>query len=160
PARAVRHASLVPARHYGLTDRGAVAPGYRADLAVVDDLRDFRVRLTLKDGVVVARDGAFVGRMPAATLPAEEPVRVGPLEAEAVGLGVRGATAAVIRIHPGQLVTSAETQPVRPDAGGCWTFDPDRDTVLTASVERHRATGHVGVGLVAGFGLRRGAIGS
>src|SRR5262249_47927480 len=41
-AQAVRHASLVPARHYGLPDRGAVAPSYRADLVVVDDLRDFR----------------------------------------------------------------------------------------------------------------------
>ncbi len=44
PASAVRHASFVPARHYGLADRGAVAPGYRADLVLVEDLDDFRAR--------------------------------------------------------------------------------------------------------------------
>src|SRR5438067_3872312 len=86
PADAVRHATLVPARHYGLTDRGAVAPGYRADLVVVEDLRDFRVRLTLKDGVVVARDGRFVGALPATTLPQENTVHVAPLEASAFRL--------------------------------------------------------------------------
>src|SRR5262245_66916 len=56
-ARAVRHATLVPSRHYGLTRRGGVAPGYCADLAVVEDLRQFRVQIVLKDGAVVARDG-------------------------------------------------------------------------------------------------------
>ena len=57
PAVAVRHASLVPARHYGLLDRGAVAPGYRADLALVDDLHDFRVQTVIKNGRIVADDG-------------------------------------------------------------------------------------------------------
>jgi adenine deaminase len=160
PARAVRHASLVPARHYGLSDRGAVAPGYRADLVVVDDLRDFGVRLTLKDGVVAARDGRFVGDLPAATLPEENTVHVGSLDAGTFRLRCRGETAPVIRIHPGQLVTSTETHSVRRDAEGFWEHDPARDVALTASVERHRATGNVGVGLAAGFGLKRGALGS
>src|SRR6185295_1770408 len=60
PADAVRHATLIPARHYGLTDRGAVAPGYRADLVVLDDLTTFRPSLVLKAGRVVARDGRCV----------------------------------------------------------------------------------------------------
>ncbi len=50
PAVAVRHASYVPARHYGLVDRGAIAPGYRADLVLVEDLEDFRVDTVIKDG--------------------------------------------------------------------------------------------------------------
>ena len=61
PATAVRQATLIPARHYGLLARGAVAPGYRADLVVVDDVREFRVHLTLKAGQVVAREGRFLG---------------------------------------------------------------------------------------------------
>lgn len=59
-ARAVRHVCLVPARHYGLSDRGAVAPGYRADLFVVKNLVDFASRLVIKNGTVVARGGQYV----------------------------------------------------------------------------------------------------
>ncbi|MCH7840526.1 MAG: adenine deaminase [Planctomycetes bacterium] len=59
-ARAVRHVCLVPARHYGLSDRGAVAPGYRADLFVVKNLVDFASHLVIKDGTVVARDGQYI----------------------------------------------------------------------------------------------------
>ena len=58
--QAVRHATLVPARHYGLMDRGAVAPGYRADLAILDDLRDFRPQRVFKNGRLVAKDGEYL----------------------------------------------------------------------------------------------------
>ena len=61
PAVAVRHASYIPARHYGLVDRGAVAPGWRADLVLVEDLQDFRVNTVIKDGRVAARDGRLLG---------------------------------------------------------------------------------------------------
>jgi adenine deaminase len=159
-ARAVRHATLVPARHYGLADRGAVAPGYRADLAVVDDLAGFRVRMVIKGGVVVARDGRYLaeGRPPAVA--AQNTVKVGPLGEEAFRLPLSGEHCPVIGIQPGQLVTKRLTLPVRRDAGQ-WAFDPERDVALLASVERHRATGSVGLGLVQGLGLRRpGALGS
>jgi adenine deaminase len=66
----------------------------------------------------------------------------------------------VIGIIPGQIVTRHETRPTRRQEG-CWLFNPERDVVLVASIERHRATGHIGLGLVSGFGLRReGALGS
>jgi adenine deaminase len=159
-ARAVRHATLVPARHYGLADRGAVAPGYRADLAVVEDLTRFRVRLVVKDGAVVARDGRYLaeGRPPAVA--ARNTVKVGPLSEGAFRLPLAGERCPVIGIQPGQLVTRRLTLPMRREAGQ-WAFDPERDVVLLASVERHRATGSVGLGLVQGLGLRRhGALGS
>ena len=66
PAVAVRHASYVPARHYGLIDRGALAPGYRADIVLVEDLQDFRVRTVIKDGRIAARDGRCLDRRPRA----------------------------------------------------------------------------------------------
>ena len=59
PATAVRHATLVPFRHYGLLDQGAVTPGYRADLVVTDDAREFRPYLVIKHGQVVAQEGKF-----------------------------------------------------------------------------------------------------
>ncbi len=158
-AVAVRHATLTPARHYGLRDRGAVAPGYRADLVVVDDLTAFRPHRVLKHGRVVAKDGTFVAGVSPRPLPTSNTVRVAPLDESAFTLGVNGDTCPVIRVVPGQLVTKTERQSVR-RVGGLWEFDPGRDVLLTASVERHRATGRVGLGLVAGFALKSGALGS
>jgi adenine deaminase len=161
PARAVRHATLVPARHYGLSDRGAVAPGYRADLVVADDLKEFRPALVIKDGRVVSRDGRFVADLPARTADVANTIHLPPLDESAFRLPLGSAVCPVIRILPGQLVTRRETTEVARDAGGCWQFDPLRDVLLIASIERHRALGRVGLGLVSGFGLERpGALGS
>lgn len=160
PAVAVRHASLTPARHYGLTDRGAVAPGYRADLVVVDDLRDFRPHLVVKDGQVVARDGVFVGELPARSVPCGNTIHLPPLDESAFRLHLSSPTCPVIRIQPGSLVTHRETRQVAKDAGP-WRWDPARDVLMIASIERHKALGCVGLGLVAGFGVERpGALGS
>jgi adenine deaminase len=160
PAQAVRHATLVPARHYGLSDRGAVAPGYRADLVVVDDLRDFRPSLVVKDGRVVARDGALVADLPPRPVARANTVHLAPLDESAFRLRLSDVNPPVIGIIPGQLITRGERRPVR-CVDGNWAFDPARDVLLIASIERHRATGRVGLGLVSGFGLRRdGALGS
>jgi adenine deaminase len=159
-ASAVRHATLIPARHYGLSDRGAVAPGYRADLLVVDDVRDFHPHLVLKDGQTVARGEKLAMALDPPRLAHENTIHCAPLEASAFQLRLTGDLCPVIRIVPGQIVTRHETQPLHRQ-GGCWVFDPESDVVLIASIERHRAIGEIGLGLVSGFGLRRpGALGS
>ncbi len=160
PAAAVRHATLIPARHYGLLDRGAVAPGYRADLALIDDVGNFRPELVLKDGRVVARGGQYLADGPAPELSHPNSVHLGPLDESAFHLPLASSTCPVIRIVPDQIVTSREAQAVS-RRGGAWAFDPRRDVALVASIERHRASGAVGLGLVSGFGLGRdGALGS
>jgi adenine deaminase len=159
-ATAVRHASLVPARHYGLADRGAIAPGYRADLVVMDDLAGFRPALVVKDGVVTARDGVFVAEQPAPHLDDANTVHVASVGSDAFELALRSDDCPVIRIVPGQILTRRENQTVARRAGR-WQFDPARDVALIASIERHRASGRIGLGLVSGFKLRRdGALGS
>jgi adenine deaminase len=159
-ATAIRQASYVPARHYGLTDRGAVAPGYRADLAIVEDLRDFRVQTVLKAGQVVAQDGQFTGQLPKARLHYTNSIHLPPLDESAFRLRLPAWPAPVIRIVPGQLLTRREDQAIH-GADGQWTWDRQRDLALIASIERHRARGCVGVGLVAGFNFRRpGALAS
>lgn len=160
PAEAVRHATLVPARHYGLRDRGAVAPGYRADLVVVEDLHGFRSNLVLKNGQAAARDGRFLLDQTAASLSVENTVRLAALDESAFRLRLSSETVPIIRIEPGQLTTRREAQTIRVENGE-WKHDPSRDVALIASLERHRATGRIGLGLVAGFGLRdAGALGS
>jgi adenine deaminase len=160
PEVAVRHASLVPARHYGLTDRGAVAPGFRADLAIVDDLASFHVSLVLKDGRVVARDGRYLAEPPARRMAFENTVRIAPVDESTFRLPLRSSTVPTIAIVPDQIVTRLEFREVRSEAGA-WAFDPNIDVALIASVERHKASGKVGLGLVSGFGFNRpGALGS
>jgi adenine deaminase len=160
PATAVRQAALAPARHYGLLDRGAVTPGYRADLVVVADTTGFQVQMVIKNGQVVARDGAFVADLSVAPLHYGNSIHLPPLDESLFRLSVPAGPVPVIRIVPGQIVTRSETQTVH-RVDGHWAWDSNRDVLLIASIERHRASGHVGVGLVAGFNLRRpGALGS
>ena len=161
-ARAVRHASLVPARHYGLTDRGAVAPGYRADLFVVEDLIDFAPRMAIKNGVVAAPGGGnqAESNLPAPSFP--QTIHLGALEKSAFELRCSGSDCPVIGIIPDNIVTGHESRTIRADPSTrCWTYDPELDVSLIACVERHQASGRVGLGLVGGFGFRRhGALGS
>jgi adenine deaminase len=160
PEVAVRHASLVPARHYGLSDRGAVAPGYRADLVVVDDLEGFDVNLVIKDGRVVAREGRYLAEHLPSRIGSANTIRIAPVDEGAFRLRPSSATCAVIGIVPDQIVTRLETRTVKV-ADGEWAFDPEVDVALIASIERHRASGRVGLGLVSGLGLtRHGALGS
>ncbi len=160
PATAIRHASYVPARHYGLVDRGAVAPGYRADLVLVEDLEDFRVDSVIKGGTVAARAGKCLdyGTMP--RLDRENTVHLAELDERAFRLPLSGETCAVIEIVPDQIITRRTSRSVR-RVDGLWAFDPERDVLLIASIERHRASGRIGLGLVSGFGLtHEGALGS
>src|SRR5262249_46124173 len=152
--RAVRQASLVPARHYGLFDRGAVATGYRADIVVVDDLKDFRVRQVFKNGMLVAQDGKYLYEAPASPLKPANTIHPAPVDESAFTLALSRDSVPAIRIIPGQLLTKTETQTIaRQD--GHYAFDPTRDVQMIASIERHKATGKVGLGLVAGFKLKR-----
>jgi adenine deaminase len=159
-AKAVRQASFVPARHYGLSDRGAIAPGYRADLVVVKDLRDFEPHLVYKNGKLAARSGDYLAETPPAAYRPDNTIHPAPLDESAFRLQINRASAPTIRIIPGQLITKADNQPVLRSKGE-WFFDPSLDVQLIVSIERHKAKGRVGVGLVSGFKLNRhGALGS
>ena len=160
PATAIRHASYVPARHYGMVDRGAIAPGYHADLVLVEDLDEFRVNSVIKAGEVVARDGKCLDCGPTPRLDRENTVHLAPLDERAFRLPLSGETCPVIEIVPDQIITRRTSRSVR-RVDGVWAFDPERDVLLIASIERHRASGRIGLGLVSGFGLtHEGALGS
>jgi adenine deaminase len=160
PSVAVRHATLVPARHFGLRDRGAVAPGYRADLAIVDDLHNFQVQTVVKSGRIVAAEGRLIGDGSAPPLPYENSVHLPPLDESHFRLTLDSETPSVIEIIPDQIVTRHATRPVR-RVHGYWKFDPAHDVALIANIERHRASGRMGLGLVSGLGLTApGALGS
>jgi adenine deaminase len=155
PTDALVMASHQPATWHGLGDRGAVAPGYRADLLILPDLHDFHPRQVLKGGRPVAD-------FPAAAVPdwVRNTVRIAPLTAADLRIGWDGGgDMRVIGVLPDQIVTEAlAMRPRVVDGAAC--ADPDRDLAKIAVIERHLGTGRIGLGFVRGLGLRRGAIAS
>ncbi len=165
PERAIRHTTLVPARHYGLADRGAVAPGYRADLVVADDLTEFGVSLVIKNGDVVARGGRYLGETAPDEIRPDNTVHLPALDESAFVVSAApsdgGGVSPVIGIVQDQIITRHLSRPVNRSENGLWAFDPDVDMAMIASIERHRASGSIGLGFVEGFCFRRhGALGS
>lgn len=160
PVRAIRMATWNPARHYGIANVGAVAPGYRANLVVLRDLASIDVEMTLFDGRVVARDGEITADLPETIIPGalRQTIRLAPIRRSDLVLPREHATRA-IEVIPGQIVTRGVD--VTPPGGE----DPvspmiDDDLLKIVCIERHHATGRVGVALVKGFGLRSGALAS
>ncbi len=161
PVRAIRMATWNTADYWRLDGLGAVAPGFLANLVLIGDLSAMTVAATLHEGTVVAEDGRLIAPMasPADAAPElRQTVHVAPITTGDMRLAPEDAQVAV-QIRPGQIVTTAiEVEPLIID--GWVQSDPDRDLLKLVSVERHHATGRVGVGLVRGFGLRRGALAS
>jgi adenine deaminase len=161
PEAALLMATLHPARCHGLLDRGAIAPGLRADLVLLEDLEGFRPARVYKDGRLVAAEGrAEPFAAPPVPAHLRETMRSAALADGDLAIRADGsARVRVIEIVPGQLITHAreEEPPLR---DGAVVADPGRDLAKIAVVERHHATGRVGIGLVRGFGLREGAFAS
>jgi adenine deaminase len=154
PADAILMASLHPAQWHRLSRHGAVAPGYVADLLVLGDLERFVPELVLKRGRPIED-------RPLAEVPewVSQTVRIHPVTAADFAIPWDGGTARAIGLIEDQVVTeSLEVEPLVVD--GHAVSDVMRDLVKLAVVERHLATGRVGLGLVSGSGLRRGALAS
>lgn len=153
PEDAIVLATLNAAEWHGLAAHGAIAPGYKADLLVLPDLERFEPELVLKSG-------RPVGEIPRPEVPewVKHTVRIQPVGRTELALQVTNRhKVRVIGIVPDQIVTeSLVEEPTVRD--GFVVADPERDLTKIAVVERHLGTGRVGLGLVRGFGLRRGAI--
>ncbi|MDP3263561.1 MAG: adenine deaminase [Tabrizicola sp.] len=158
PALAVyRAASLSAAEAFGLKDRGLIAPGKRADIAVIDTLEGCHASLVLARGVV-ADEAAFAAR--GWTEPvARQSVKARPVTAGSFRTGGNRVETPVIGILPGKIITEHLTFDVAP-MDGDKRPDVDRDLVKIAVVERHGVNGNIATGFVKGFGLERGAIAS
>src|SRR6188472_1212669 len=155
PEDALVCATLNPAWWHGLSHLGAVAPGYQADLLLLPDLERFLPEVVLKAGWPVAE-------IPRAEVPdwVKQTVRVGALGPEMFRIPWTGAgKARVIGLVEGQIVTESLVEEPTVRAGEA-VADPSRDLAKIAVIERHLATGRIGLGFVRGFGLERGALAS
>ena len=159
PIAALQIATINTARHYRLSNLGAIAPRYWADFIVFDDLKNFRVRQTWKKGVLVAENGKFLAKNPKkVSLPRSTMnLRYSPKDFIVKPSGKRKIR--VIELIPDQIVTKEFIASPKIENGEV-VADTARDILKMVVVERHRATGNVGVGFVRGFKLKHGAIGS
>ena len=158
PITALQIASINTARHYRLRNYGAIAPRYWADFIVFDDLENFTVRQTYKKGILVAENGKYLAQPPA-TVPLPRStmnLRYQPAQLE---IKAQPGKIRVIEIVPNQIVTK-EIIGSPKVAGGQVVADTARDILKLVVIERHHATGNVGVGFVRGFKLKNGALGS
>lgn len=162
PLAAITMATLHPAQYFGFGDRGAIAPGYLADLLVVPDLADFRPRQVYVGGRLVAEHGEALFTPP--PLPTgwehvvEKTIQLSDFGPERLRLHGRTGTARVIGLIPDQIVTDDRAMEVEA-VDGVLQPDPARDLLKIAVVERY-GRGRVGVGLLHGLGLKAGAMAS
>jgi adenine deaminase len=161
PILAIQMATLNSAEYFRLDDLGAIAPGYRADIVSFDHLGRFQIKNVFKDGILVAKDG----RMLSSSIRRKKgpmamgSVRIKPLHKDALVLRSTQSLAKIIQLIPGQIVTKKVTKKI-PLKDGVAHPDIKGDILKIVVVERHKATGNIGIGFVQGFGLKKGAIGS
>ncbi len=156
PFNAVKMATLNAANYFGLKDRGAVAPGYAADLIVVSDLYDFNVEKVFKNGRLVAAGGELIVPVETPSVDEKKYRRVyhsfnmrevvpGDLR-----LASKGSKKRLIKVIPGQIITEEEIVDSSCEEG----------INKIAVIERHNNTGHIGIGFLKGYGLEKGAVAS
>lgn len=159
PIVAIQMASLNAAECFRLFDRGAIAPGLRADIVLLDDLKDFRADSVFIGGRLVAQQGNYL--LPV-TRHSIEQVRgsfhVKDFSVEKLRLKLTSDEVTTIDILPGGVVTAKGKARITRDDQGCFTYDPAQDIAKVAVVERHQSTGNVAVALLRGYGITEGAV--
>lgn len=159
PIMALTFASLNAAECFRLHDRGAIAPGLRADIAILKDLENFDVKKVLIEGRLVAEDGKYL-------LPVEKqditPVRgschVKDFSEERLKLNLKSKKVHTIDLVPGGVLSKKSVAEVDIDEEGNFVYNPEADLVKIAVIERHQNTGNVACGFLRGYGIKAGAI--
>ena len=159
PITAIQMATLNAAECFGLKDRGAVAPGLRADLVVIEDLKDFKITNVLIEGKEVARDGKYLLETKKYSIDSVRgSMHVKDFSIDKLKLNLKTNKVHIIDILPGGVVTKKSVDTVKLDENGEFIFDPEKDIVKVAVIERHKNTGNVAVGFLRGYGIKEGAV--
>lgn len=160
PIKAIQVASLNTAEYFGLKDLGAVAPGYKADMLILPDLRTFKPDIVIKKGNIVAQDGKLTVQLPdTEALSMRGSVNVKWITMEDFTIKAEGSKVRALEVIPNQLITKSIVSDVKIQDGNA-VSNVENDTLKICVIERHRATGNIGKGFVKGFNLKCGAIAS
>ena len=157
PIKAIQMATINPAEYFGLRKMGAIAPGYQANLIVISDLINvtidkvfYKARLTAEHGMMITNFGQAKNDIPPS-------MNIRPFPIEALRLKAKGESMPVIEIIPGQIVTRKVIEKVKTN-DGMVISDTENDLLKLVVVERHHSTGNIGLGMVRGFNLKKGAL--
>ncbi len=159
PVMAVSMATLNCAECYNLSDRGALAPGKRADIVLFDDLKDFRTRMVFIEGRKVAENGYYLlpfDRVPITSVRGS--MHIKPFSVDQLKMHLNSDRVRAIGIVRDGVTTKSEVVTVKRDSDGDFIFDPDQPVVKIAVLERHHNTGKIGLGFLKNYGIRRGAV--
>ena len=163
PILAIQMATLNSAEYFRLDDLGAIAPGYRADIITFDHFNRFQIKKVFKDGVLVAENGKLlspsIGKTSLFSSIKKRGLRIKSMKEDPLSLQSDNNIAKVIQLIPSQIVTKKVVKKILLKDGLAYP-NIREDILKIIVVERHRATGNIGMGFVQGFGLKKGAIGS
>ena len=156
---AIRMATINAAECYGMKDRGAIAPGLRGDVVLLDDLKDFHVSKVFIEGEMVATEGEY---LPKVEFEDSTSVRgsfnVKDFSIDRLKTKLKSTTVHAIEVIPGGVVTAKAVVEVQKDASGNFIYDPKQDVAKVAVIERHNGTGNVAVAFMKDYGISKGAI--
>jgi len=159
PVTAIKMATINPAEYFRLPRIGAIAPGYQADIVVLNNLKDVRPLMVFRRGELVAVNGQFIGKKVKLAGLVRGSINVKLLSPKDFKISAQKNNIHVIETVPRQIITKKRVFPAKIEKGFAIS-DIKRDILKMVIVERHMASGNVGKGFVKGFGLKKGAIAS
>lgn len=159
PITAIQMATLNPAEYCGLNDRGAIAPGRRADMVVFESLEDFAVEETHILGEKLSQGNKYLGEVNYYPIDSvESSMHVKDFTREKLQLHLNSDKVRAIGVVPGEVLTTEEHVTVKRDGDGNFVYNDQEDVTKIVVVERHHNTGNVNVNLLSGYGIKAGAI--
>ena len=160
PIKAIQIGSLNTAEYFGLKDRGAIAPGYIADMLILPDLKSFKPQFVIKNGNIVVENGKITCDIPKCeNTSVRGSVNVRWIERNDFRIEAKSDIVKTLEVIPNQLITKSIYSKIRIEDGNA-VSNLETDTLKICVIERHRATGNIGKGFVKGFNLKSGAIAS
>jgi len=160
PIQAIQMATINAAECCQLHDRGAVSPGLKADIIIFDDLDNLQIEQTYIDGKLVAEQGKYLPSLTRAdTSSIQSSVHIGDFSKEKLRLKLDSYKARAIEVIQTEALTNEAIVEVDRDEAGEFLYNPEKDVVKIAVIERHNNTGNVFVGLLKDYGIKQGAIG-
>ncbi|MDR2952581.1 MAG: amidohydrolase family protein, partial [Treponema sp.] len=161
PMTAIRMATLNAAECFGLKDRGGFAPGLRADMVFIEDPRGFKVNAVFVKGKLAAEKGRCLpvrSAVPVSDQALRGSFNVKDFSEKRLAMPLKSGKAWVIDVKPSSVLTGKSRVEVKTDSSGNFVFNPEIGAAKIAVVERHQGTGNVGLGLIRGYGMRKGAV--
>ena len=159
PVMSICMATLNCAECYKLEDRGALAPGKRADIVLFDNLEDFNAQAVFIEGKRVAEGGKYLPSFDkAAIFSVRGSMHVKPFTIDQLKMHLTSDRVRAIEIVKDGVTTKAATVTVKRDEEGDFIFEPDKSVVKIAVLERHHNTGKIGLGFLKDYGIQRGAV--